>query len=67
MAQITGGRVVYKRTVQPAPYESITAEVEYAFLLEDEELPGEAAAEVLGLARFEVTQAIKLKQAARGD
>lgn len=62
MAQITGGRVVYKRTVQPAPYESITAEVEFAFLLEDKETPANGAWEALKTARAEVNEAIGLKQ-----
>ena len=62
MAQITGGRVVYKRTVQPAPYESITAEVEFAFVLEDREDAGWAAAGVFEIARAEVLEAIRLKR-----
>lgn len=35
MTQITGGRVVYGRTVQPAQYESKKAEVEFTFAVED--------------------------------
>ena len=35
MTQITGGRVVYGRTVQPAQYESKKSEVEFAFAVED--------------------------------
>lgn len=39
MPQITGGRVVFSRTVQPAQYESKRAEVELTFVLaEGEEL-----------------------------
>lgn len=41
MAQITGGRVVFSRTVQPAQYESKRAEVELNFVLaEGEALDG---------------------------
>ena len=35
MTQITGGRIMYGRTVQPAQYESKKAEVEFAFAVED--------------------------------
>lgn len=35
MTQITGGRIVYGRTVQPAQYESKKAEVEFTFSVED--------------------------------
>ena len=35
MTQITGGRIVYGRTVQPAQYESKKAEVELTFSVED--------------------------------
>ena len=39
MAQITSGRVVFARTVQPANFESKRAEVELSFVLaEGEEL-----------------------------
>lgn len=41
MPQITGGRVVFSRTVQPAQYESKRAEVELTFVLaEGEDLNG---------------------------
>lgn len=41
MSQITGGRVVFSRTVQPAQYESKRAEVELTFVLaEGEDLAG---------------------------
>lgn len=35
--QISGGRVVYSRTVQPAQYESKRAEVELTFVLAEHE------------------------------
>ncbi len=39
--QITGGRVLFGRTVQPAQYESKKSEVELSFVLaENEELGG---------------------------
>lgn len=46
MPNITGGRVVYARTVQPAQYESKRVETELAFVLADGEDPAEALSEV---------------------
>src|ERR1700730_18063669 len=46
MGQITGGRVVYGRTVQPAQYESKKAEVEITFAVAE----GEDHAALLDLA-----------------
>jgi hypothetical protein len=37
MSQITGGRVVFSRTVQPAQYESKKSEVELTFVLAEGE------------------------------
>lgn len=54
MSQVTSGRVVYSRTVQPAQYESKRAEVEFAFVVEDGEDPGQAARDAGELARREV-------------
>ena len=54
LPQVTSGRVVYSRTVQPAQYESKRAEVEFAFAVEDGEDPGQAAREAGELARREV-------------
>lgn len=34
MAQFTGGKVSFSRTVQPAPYESKNASVEISFMLD---------------------------------
>ena len=59
--QVTSGRVVYSRTVQPANYESERAEVELAFVVEDgadAERAGAIAAEVLGVARSQVLAAV---------
>lgn len=44
--QITGGRVVYARTVQPAQYESKKSEVELSFTLDEGEKLGNALEEV---------------------
>lgn len=35
--QITGGKVTYSRTKQPAPYESVRGEAELYFTLEEGE------------------------------
>ena len=53
MAQITSGRVVYSRTVQPAEYESRRVEVELAFVIEDNEDPDQAIREVAAIVRRE--------------
>lgn len=58
MALITGGRVAYKRTTQPQPYESKTAEAEFQFTIEDDESPADATASVLQLAKKEVHEAL---------
>lgn len=57
---MTGGKVVYRRTIQPQPYESEGAEVELAFLIEDGETASEAIEEVLKVARAEVREALGL-------
>lgn len=51
MPQVTSGRVVYSRTVQPAQYESKRAEVELSFVIEDGEDLEAAAREVGEAAR----------------
>ena len=59
--QITSGRVVYSRTVQPANYESERAEVELAFVVEDGTdvvRAGAIAGEVLEVARSQVLAAV---------
>ena len=59
--QITSGRVVYSRTVQPANYESERAEVELAFVVEDgadAARTGAIVAEVLEVARSQVLAAV---------
>lgn len=58
---ILGGRVSYKRTIQPQPYESKTAEVEFQFTVEGSEHPAEVAAEALRMAKDEAHYALGLK------
>lgn len=60
--EITGGRVSYKRVVQPAPYESKAAEVEFSFVLDAKDSGPEAATEVLEMAKDEVNRALGLKE-----
>ena len=59
--EITGGRISYKRTVQPAPYESKTAEVEFSFVLDTNDDGPEVAAEILKMAKIEVNRALNSK------
>ena len=56
--QITGGRVVFSRTVQPAQYESKRAEVELSFVLAEGEALGEALDEVSKICKAEVLQMV---------
>lgn len=35
--QLTGGRIAYSRTKQPAPYESVKGEAELYFTLDEKE------------------------------
>jgi len=57
--QITGGRVVYGRTVQPAPYESKKSEVELAFQLEEGEDLDEAIEEVAAIVKEHALKMVK--------
>lgn len=63
MPEITSGRVVYARTVQPAQYESKRVEAELSFVVAAGEDPAAALAEVGALVR---TGALELV-GARGD
>lgn len=47
MPTITGGKVVFSRTVQPADYESKKAEIELTFTVGEDEDHLEAAASVM--------------------
>jgi 2-keto-4-pentenoate hydratase len=60
MPKITGGRVAYKRTIQPEPFESKSAEVEFMFTVDDDESPPDAAAAALHAAKLEVHEALGL-------
>ncbi len=53
MVQITGGRVLFSRTVQPAQYETKRAEVEITFVL--------AEGEDLGSSLDEAAKTVKRK------
>lgn len=60
--EITGGRVTYKRTIQPQPYESKTVEVEFTFTVDPEDDPIDVTRDVLAMARDEVHAALGLKK-----
>lgn len=66
MAQITSGRVVYSRTVQPADYESKRGEVELSFVLEDGEEAADAVRAAGAIARAEALALIGIKAAKPG-
>jgi hypothetical protein len=59
MSEITGGKVGYARTVQPAPYESKKAEVELSFLLEEGENVDDAIEEVSAICKEHVVKMVK--------
>jgi hypothetical protein len=59
--QITGGRVVYSRTVQPAQYESKRGEVELTFVLAEGEDLGAALDEVADLVKAKALDMVGLK------
>lgn len=61
MAQVTSGRVVYSRTVQPAQYESKRAEVELSFVLEDGEDAPAVIREIGAAARVECLRLVGLR------
>lgn len=60
--QITGGRVSYSRTVQPAPYESKKADVELSFLLEEGETADDALDEVQEICKEHVLAMVAVKK-----
>jgi hypothetical protein len=62
MTEITGGKVGYRRTVQPAPYESKTAECELSFSVEEGEDPETVAADVLAACRAAVEEILGLRR-----
>lgn len=65
--QVTSGRVVYSRTVQPAQYESERAEVELAFIVEDGRSVEDAVDAAMAAAKARVLASIGAgaKRAAR--
>lgn len=65
--QITGGRIAYKRTVQPKEYESKTAEVEFSFNIDDGEDAAELADQALAMARDSVNTVLGIKSNRRDD
>ena len=64
--QITGGRVVYSRTVQPAQYESKKAEVELNFVLAEKEELGDALERVGMLVHMQVMEMVGLTPVGQG-
>ena len=62
MPQITSGRVVYSRTVQPAEYESKRAEVELAFVVEDGESAEDAVSAVAKIVKRKALEIVGLRQ-----
>lgn len=62
MAQITGGRVVYSRTIQPVQYESKHATCELVFTLEVGESLKDALAELQQVAKQEVLTTLGLNK-----
>ena len=63
MAQITAGRVVYSRTVQPVQYESKRAEIELNFVLVEGEDLGDTLAEVAEIVQAKTLEMVGLKKA----
>ena len=61
--QITSGRVVYSRTVQPAQYESKRAEVELNFVLTEGEELGHTLAAVADRCKNQVFTMVGIKTA----
>lgn len=56
--QITGGRVCFSRTVQPAPYESKKGDVELSFMLDDNESIDDALNEVKDICKEHVLELV---------
>jgi hypothetical protein len=67
MATVTNGRVSYKRTVQPADYESKVAECEFSFQLEEDDDAAKVAADLLADCRNEVNTILGLNKPKRKD
>jgi hypothetical protein len=61
MAQITGGKITYARTIQPAQYESKRAEVELTFVLAEGEDLGNTLDDVARKVKTKALQMVGLK------
>lgn len=57
--QITGGRISYSRTKQPAPYESVKGEAELFFTLETDENVDDVMDEVAAICKEHALAIIK--------
>lgn len=64
MAQITGGKVNFARSVQPAQYETKKAEVELSFTFAENEPLGEFLDTVANLAQDKALEMVGLKKSA---
>ena len=56
---ITGGKVIYSRTIQVAQFEPKRAEVEISFEVGDKEVFGELIDEAMDIARDRATALVK--------
>ena len=62
MARVTNGKVAFRRTVQPADYESKSAEVELSFALDDGEILKDVIGEFMEDAKNEVLRTLGLRK-----
>lgn len=60
--QITGGKVSYSRTMQPAPYESKKGEVELAFTLDEKDDLDEVLDEVGAICKEKANELVGVKR-----
>lgn len=61
MSQITGGKVTYGRTVQPAQYESKRADIELTFTLAEGERLGDTLEAVGKIVKDKVLEMVGLR------
>jgi hypothetical protein len=61
MVQITQGKVIYSRTIQPAQYESKKAEVELTFVLAEGEDLGNALDETAEIVKAKALEMVGIK------
>ena len=62
MSRVTNGKVAFRRTVQPADYESKSAEVELSFALDDGEILKDVIGEFMEDAKNEVLRTLGLRK-----